>query len=62
MPEERTVWQRAAACQTGTCIEVARVGEAYLVRKSTDPDGPTLEFSEAEWTAFAEGVRAGDFD
>lgn len=62
MPEERMVWLRAAACQTGNCIEVAHVGTAYLVRKSTDPDGATLEVSEAEWAAFTDGIRAGDFD
>jgi hypothetical protein len=62
MPEEQIVWRRAQSCQTGNCVEVARVGDTYAVRRSSDPDGPRLHFSEAEWLAFVLGVREGDFD
>jgi hypothetical protein len=54
-------WRRSTRCGTGACIEVAKVGSSYIVRDSKDPHGPTLRFSPAEWHAFEEGVKAGDF-
>lgn len=32
------------------------------VRDSKDAAGPALVFSLAEWVAFVQGVRAGEFD
>jgi hypothetical protein len=58
------VWRRSrhGRCESGVCIEVARVGEAVLVRDSKDPAGPVLTFTINEWTAFVAGVRADDFE
>ena len=55
-------WRRAARCDTGTCVEVARLDDVYLIRNSRDPEGVTLTFTALEWQAFAAGIRAGDFD
>jgi hypothetical protein len=33
-----------------------------LIGDSKDPDGPVLAYNRAEWKAFVEGVRQGDFD
>jgi hypothetical protein len=35
---------------------------AVLVRNSTDPGGPMLRFTFAEWRVFLLGVRAGEFE
>jgi hypothetical protein len=44
-------------------VEVAAAPNGdILVRNSTDPDGLTLRFTQAEWVAFLGGVRDGDFD
>ena len=43
-------------------VEVAFVGEAIAVRDSTDPTGPTLIFTAAEWDAFVGGAKDGEFD
>ncbi|WP_327048120.1 DUF397 domain-containing protein [Microbispora sp. NBC_01189] len=32
------------------------------VRDSKDPEGPALLFTPAEWAAFLDGVRAGEFE
>jgi hypothetical protein len=32
------------------------------MRDSKDPDGPILLYTGAEFTAFLEGARKGDFD
>lgn len=49
-------------CCSGKCVAVAFIsGGGVLVRHHHGP-GPTLEFSNAEWIAFVEGVRRGEFD
>lgn len=56
-------WKSAPACLDGTCIQ-AREGDAdgVDVRDSKDPDGPILRFTAAEWVAFIDGAKAGEFD
>jgi Domain of unknown function (DUF397) len=43
-------------------IEVGRLGENWLVRNSSDPEGTVLVFTPAEWRAFVLGAKAGEFD
>ncbi|MER7208871.1 DUF397 domain-containing protein [Streptosporangium sp. NPDC000239] len=52
----------------GNCVEVAELkgtteGRADLVavRDSKDPQGPKLFFAPAEWDAFLNSVKAGEF-
>ncbi|MFI7539730.1 DUF397 domain-containing protein [Actinoplanes sp. NPDC049599] len=55
-------WQKSSKCANGNCVEVARVdGDTYLIRDSKRPDSPALSFTVEEWTAFVEGVQAGEF-
>jgi hypothetical protein len=54
-------WTRSSFCSDTSCVEVARVGDFFLVRDSKNP-GSALRFTKAEWDAFLEGVRAGDLD
>ena len=54
-------WRRAKRCTGGNCVEVAKVGDRYLVRDSKAPEAAVLSFTEAEWLTFAEGVKTGDF-
>ena len=53
----------------GSRVEVAisegsKEGSDYVItmRDGSDPDGPVLVFTPAEWEAFAAGVRDGEFD
>jgi Domain of unknown function (DUF397) len=47
----------------GNCVEVADLPDGGVgVRNSRDPDGPVLQFTPDEWTAFLGGVRNGEFD
>ncbi len=46
----------------GNCVEVAEDGSRVLVRDSKHPDGPVLAFTRAEWEAFLEGAKGGEFD
>jgi hypothetical protein len=58
------VWRKASASvSNGNCVEAAPIpGGGVAVRDSKDPEGPMLRFTAAEWSAFAEGMVAGEFD
>ncbi len=44
-------------------VEVRRQGEFIEVRDSRDgDDGPVLQFTPAEWRAWLDGARKGEFD
>lgn len=59
-------WIRSVASgsQGGNCVEVAfeEDGEGVLVRDSKNPTGWKLSFTNAEWDAFLDGVKKGEFD
>jgi predicted secreted Zn-dependent protease len=62
MTEEfKPTWTKSSRCGSGTCVEVARVQDTYLVRDSKNPDAAALSFTKEEWVAFVEGVTAGEF-
>lgn len=47
-----------------TCVAV-RIGEkkeTVQIRDTKDSKSPTLEFTYAEWDAFVQGVKKGEFD
>ena len=54
-------WRKSSRCGSGTCVEVAKVEDTYLVRDSKNPEAAALSFTPAEWDAFVEGVSAGEF-
>jgi hypothetical protein len=58
------VWRKASKSgQNGQCVEVAFLdGERIAVRDSKDPGGPVLSFTAAEWDAFVDGAKGGEFD
>jgi Domain of unknown function (DUF397) len=46
----------------GDCVQVTRAADgSYLVTHST-AEGAPIAFSSAEWSAFLQGVKAGEFD
>jgi len=46
----------------GQCVEVAgNIPNVVAVRDSKDPAGPRLTFSRADWGAFTDGVKNGEF-
>jgi hypothetical protein len=41
---------------------VARYEDSVLFGNTSQPDGPTLAYTRAEWKEFIAGVKLGDFD
>lgn len=67
MTTERTAlrWWKSSRSNGGgsNCVEVAETVDGYAVRDSKARDaGPVLAFTRAEWAAFVEGVKLGEFD
>jgi len=54
-------WHKSSFSATDNCVEVADLGSRLAVRDSKRPAEGALVFATAEWDAFVEGVRAGEF-
>jgi hypothetical protein len=48
--------------ENGDCVEVAPPDDAMFVRDSKNPGDPILIFTSAQWQAFMNSVKRGDFD
>ena len=55
-------WHRSTRCESNSCVEVGLLDSRIAVRDSKDANGPVLLFTGAEWTAFVDGARQGEFD
>jgi hypothetical protein len=64
MESMEVVYVISSACQAaGNCVEAALLPTGEVsVRDSKDRDKPPHVYSAAEWDAFVQGVKAGDFD
>jgi hypothetical protein len=59
------VWRKSSRSNGngGECVEVADLPDgSRAVRDSKHREGPTLLFTPAEWQAFVDGVKQGEFD
>jgi hypothetical protein len=61
-PHRTLSWYRSSTCSDIACAEIASDGNEIYLRDSKSPDGAVLRFTRAEWEAFRDGVRIGDFD
>jgi hypothetical protein len=58
-----TPWIKASRSgESGDCVEMRRQPDGVQVRDSKHPDGPVLTFTAAEWAAWLDGARKGEFD
>lgn len=56
-------WLKAQrSTHNGQCVEIASAAGKIAIRDSKDPDGPVLVYTPAEFSAFLEGARNGEFD
>lgn len=61
-PPRGLSWFRSSFCLDKSCLEIAADGDHVYVRDGKMPDGAVLRFTRAEWEAFRDGMKLGDFD
>ena len=56
-------WLKAqSSTHNGACVEIASAAGKIAIRDSKDPDGSILVYTPAEFKAFLDGARNGEFD
>jgi hypothetical protein len=55
-------WRTSARSDSTACVEATTDGLVVVVRNSTDPDGPALAVTAADWDTFLDVVRTGALD
>lgn len=59
----KAAWRKARlSIGNGACVELAPVDGMIVIRDSKDPAGPVLKYTVAEWLAFLDGAKKGEFD
>jgi Domain of unknown function (DUF397) len=60
---DTTLWIKASASASGgECAEMRRHAGMVEVRDTKDREGPVLRFTTAEFAAWLDGARNGEFD
>ena len=62
---DAAIWKKASRSNGNggnNCVEVAFLDTGVAVRDSKDRSGPALMFTMAEWTAFVDSAKDGEFD
>ena len=54
------IWRKSRSCASQACVEVARDESDFLVRDSTDIEGPVLQFDAPAWALFVAAIRRDD--
>jgi len=65
MNRDQVVWHKSSRSNAdNNCVEIADLPDGgRAVRDSKDNGtGPVLVFTAAEWSAFIEGAKDGEFD
>jgi hypothetical protein len=55
------LWRTGKRSESGSCIEVATVGDVVLIRSSLNRD-TSVAMTRDEWQGFLIAVKDGDFD
>jgi len=59
------VWKKSSRSNGNggnNCVEVAILDADVAVRDSKNRSGPALMFTSAEWSAFVDSAKDGEFD
>lgn len=56
-----TDWRKSSRCESAHCVQIRPLADGSVLLGSTKEPGDLL-FTKAEWDAFVEGAKAGEFD
>jgi hypothetical protein len=59
--QSEAFWRKSTFSGLNGCVEIAVLDGQIAVRDSKDRNGPILLFTHAEWDAFLNGVKSGQF-
>jgi hypothetical protein len=54
-------WRVAQRCNGGQCVRIAAHGDDIVIGHTEDHDA-AISYTRAEWLAFVEGIKQGEFD
>jgi hypothetical protein len=60
--EGPAAWRKSSKCANTECLEVRREQDMILLRDSKSPQTPPFRYTTAEFRAFLDGAKAGEFD
>lgn len=55
-------WFRSSKCDAGSCVEIAALDTAILIRDSAEPRRALLTVGHDTWQDFVSALRVGAFD
>jgi len=58
----RGPWRTAKMSAGENCVQVRSDGDMIVVGNTRSPDGPFLSYTSAEFAAFLDGAKNGEFD
>ncbi|MQY19351.1 hypothetical protein NRB20_24360 [Nocardia sp. RB20] len=61
LPTKVPFRKATASVPSGNCLHVATLENGNIAIRQSDPNGPAIIATPAEWTAFQDGVIAGEF-
>ncbi|MBQ0926612.1 DUF397 domain-containing protein [Saccharopolyspora endophytica] len=56
------VWRKSSYSAEKNCVEVGRVGDGAAVRDTKNRDQGFFTATRAQWTAFIDAAKGGQFD
>lgn len=60
--EDDTPWRKSSLSGSGNCVEVSMDANRVHVRDAKNRAAAPQSYSHAEWQAFTDGVKLGEFD
>ena len=59
----KVAFRKATASNpSGNCVHVAELEDGRVAVRHSDPTGPAIMYTPAEWDAFLDGAKRGEFD
>jgi hypothetical protein len=62
IPDDRRWRKSSYSANNSACVEISERPETIALRDSKDPEGPIIEVARADWRAFVDAVKRGEFD
>ncbi|GIF49262.1 uncharacterized protein DUF397 [Asanoa ferruginea] len=62
LDRDALAWRVATRSAGGNCVQVAPAADMIAIRHSRRPDAEMIVYTRAEFQAFIDGAKDGEFD